>query len=199
MERRVRGKYRPLYEALRASTGDHRRLTFAQLEEIIGVSLPRSAFQYREWWANEQERSGGRHPQARAWMLAGWQVETVALANKEVVFRRVSQSKEQANASTERSQRGSPGGGDGRGEPLPMRAKAFRAMLVCTLLGYTATAFILGAGVGLGLIWLVGLLGHVPKEHAVTIFLASVAVVTGLGFLVAWDIVSAEWRRVLPP
>ena len=150
MERRVRGKYRPLYEALRASRGDRRRLTFAQLEKIIGASLPRSAFQYREWWANEQERPSGRHPQARAWMLAGWQVETVALASEEVVFRRVSQALEQANASTERSQRGLPGGGDGRGEPLPMRAKAFRAMLVCTLLGYTATAFILGAGVGLG-------------------------------------------------
>ena len=97
MEQQIRGKYAPLFVALRGarpSTGRDLRMTFAHLEGVIGASLPASARRYREWWGNERERTDGRHVQARAWMAAGWEVRTVDFANEEVVFvqRLVSQS-----------------------------------------------------------------------------------------------------------
>ena len=86
MEHQARGKYGLLFAALKLTEGPRRELTFRQVEEIIGASLPRSARQYRGWWANEQERPAGRHTQARSWMLAEWRVESVDLAGEEVVF-----------------------------------------------------------------------------------------------------------------
>ena len=89
MEQQIRGKYAPLFEALRRAhptTGRELRMTFTEVEEVIGTSLPASARRYREWWGNEREGTNARHVQARAWMAAGWEVWTVDFANEEVVF-----------------------------------------------------------------------------------------------------------------
>lgn len=78
------GKYDPLHvylEGLPAGTRE-KTLSFAQIEAIIGASLPASAHRYREWWANE--RSPGGHVQARAWLEAGWAVDTVNLEKERV-------------------------------------------------------------------------------------------------------------------
>ena len=50
-------------------------LTLDQIEAIIGASLPASARKYREWWSNQSDVS--RRPQARAWVEAGYKVESV--------------------------------------------------------------------------------------------------------------------------
>jgi len=50
-------------------------LTFRRVEELIGRSLPRSAFEYREWWSNQKDTAN--RPQARAWTNAGFIVEAV--------------------------------------------------------------------------------------------------------------------------
>ena len=50
-------------------------LTFRQIEDVIGASLPSSARTYPAWWSNE----GGdtRHSQAKAWGTAGFAVDSV--------------------------------------------------------------------------------------------------------------------------
>lgn len=79
-------RYDPLQNFL-AATPAHIQttvLSFAQIEQLIQTSLPNSAHQYREWWANQTDVSD--RPQARAWMLAGYLVQEVNLAAKWVHF-----------------------------------------------------------------------------------------------------------------
>ncbi|HEX2997529.1 MAG TPA: CBS domain-containing protein [Anaerolineales bacterium] len=58
-------------------------LTFRQVEEIIGSPLPPSAYQLRAWWANDRAHSA-------LWLEAGWEIAYVDLAEKLVVFVRLS-------------------------------------------------------------------------------------------------------------
>jgi hypothetical protein len=67
-------KYQPLQDFLENSRNRTEVLTFAELETILGFPLPDSASTHRPWWAN-----GGGHPQAKAWLDAGWKVESVSL------------------------------------------------------------------------------------------------------------------------
>jgi|LauGreDrversion4_2_1035121.scaffolds.fasta_scaffold1152550_1 hypothetical protein len=76
------GKYEPLAQFLSASQAEEQPLRFSEVEQMLGKPLPSSAFQYREWWAN-QNRS-----QSKSWMDAGWQVWSVDLGGERVVFRR---------------------------------------------------------------------------------------------------------------
>jgi hypothetical protein len=62
------------------------KLTFSEIENIISNTLPKSAYIYTAWWANE---GVGRHVQAKAWMRAGWEVDTVDLADEWVRFVRM--------------------------------------------------------------------------------------------------------------
>lgn len=50
-------------------------LSFEQIETIISDSLPLSAMNYREWWANQSDTSN--RPQAKAWTGAGFIVDEV--------------------------------------------------------------------------------------------------------------------------
>ncbi len=68
-------KYEPLRRYLAAQVGETVTLTFAEIEGLIGASLPASAEQ-RSWWVN---RTDGGLPQMRAWQRAGWRVSTVGL------------------------------------------------------------------------------------------------------------------------
>ncbi|MDZ7731778.1 MAG: hypothetical protein U5R31_00510 [Acidimicrobiia bacterium] len=78
------GRYRPLYEFLVRRDDHHVSLRFAELERILGASLPASARRHRPWWAN----TAGSHSQARAWLEAGWSVDMVDLNGGRVAFRR---------------------------------------------------------------------------------------------------------------
>ena len=57
-------------------------MTFAQIEDLLGTSLPGSARTRAGWWSN---RSGGA-VQAAAWMDAGYHVDKVDLAAETVHF-----------------------------------------------------------------------------------------------------------------
>ena len=59
-------------------------LTFDQIENIIGNTLPNSASTYRPWWGNE---SGADSRPCRAWLDAGWEVDSADLKGRTVVFR----------------------------------------------------------------------------------------------------------------
>ena len=63
-------KYDPLQEALRRRTDDEWVATFAEIEAILGFTLPTSAAVHRTWWANH----GGVMVHQKAWLAAGWRV-----------------------------------------------------------------------------------------------------------------------------
>jgi hypothetical protein len=77
-------KYDALRRFLAARTEAVVRVSFDELDAIVG-GLPRSARTYREWWDNG---STAVHPQARAWVGAGFMVEAVDIELGVVRFAR---------------------------------------------------------------------------------------------------------------
>ena len=59
------------------------RMSFQDIEDVLGTSLPPSARKYRPWWANE---SDGTHVHARAWLDAGRRTTRVDLDGETVTF-----------------------------------------------------------------------------------------------------------------
>jgi hypothetical protein len=80
--RRVRAgkKYEPLRDHLAGFTGTRVRMTFAEMEHLVG-RLPDSAHRHRAWWGNNDASV-----EAQAWLEAGWLVESVNQGAGEVVF-----------------------------------------------------------------------------------------------------------------
>ena len=68
------GKYDPLHDHLAGQRGQQIRLSFQEIEQIIGEPLPQSAYQHAWWWANEDPRTTA-HVQCRAWREAGYDAE----------------------------------------------------------------------------------------------------------------------------
>ena len=58
-------------------------LSFGDIAQLVG-GLPRSAHEHRAWWANTRS-----HPNAVAWLDAGWELVDVSFDNEQVRFRRV--------------------------------------------------------------------------------------------------------------
>jgi hypothetical protein len=84
-------KYDALTEWLRRQLGNRIVVPFEDIEDQdkIGVQLPRTAKENRDWWANENNRAAGYHHQSRAWMKAGWKPEHVDLGRQFVTFVRI--------------------------------------------------------------------------------------------------------------
>ncbi len=76
-------KYDALHDHLDDAADGPVEMTFAEIERVVGP-LPRSARTHRPWWGNE--RSIGRHVQARAWLDAGREVASVDLNAARVRF-----------------------------------------------------------------------------------------------------------------
>src|SRR3972149_6702108 len=77
-------KYEPLPQFLASAHGAMKRLSFAEIERILGFKLPKSAYEHEAWWSN----NATGHSHARAWMQAGWRTEAVDLAGRKVTFQR---------------------------------------------------------------------------------------------------------------
>lgn len=73
-------KYSPLRDHLAATKGSETRMTFTEVEALIG-QLPASARSHRAFWSNNSNM-------ARAWRDAGWHVRSVNQTAGEVVFAR---------------------------------------------------------------------------------------------------------------
>jgi hypothetical protein len=58
---------------------------FDEIERVIGGPLPKSAYLYPAWWANQ---AGPGHSQTRGWRAAGWRTARLDLAAKQVSFER---------------------------------------------------------------------------------------------------------------
>ena len=67
-------KYRPLERYFeKAVRTQPVTLTFAEIEHILGDSLPPSASKHEAFWANNAKR----HVHAAAWLDTGWRVQSV--------------------------------------------------------------------------------------------------------------------------
>lgn len=78
------GKYDALREHLDAAPQPVLRLSFTDIERILGEVLPPSARTYPAWWANEAP--GGMHSHARSWLEAGYRTQHLDLNAQTVEF-----------------------------------------------------------------------------------------------------------------
>ncbi len=89
-------KYAPLTAHLRAQRSDQLRMTFAEIERVIGAKLPPSASSHRGWWSN----NSSNNVMTKAWLEAGYQSEQVDLSGRKLVFRRTASRATPATSST---------------------------------------------------------------------------------------------------
>lgn len=78
------GKYQPLTHYLENQSEEIWEAQFSEVERVLGFPLPRSAYEYAAWWANQVPG----HTQTRGWRDAGWETSQVDLVSKKVRFRR---------------------------------------------------------------------------------------------------------------
>jgi hypothetical protein len=104
-------KYKPLTAHLNSLSplNAHYPITFVEIEQILGRSLPNSAYRHRAWWSNNASNS----VMTTAWLEAGWESSAVDMEGKKLVFRRI---------------RHTPGGG-GSG-PKPQTPQGTQALSV---------------------------------------------------------------------
>lgn len=75
-------KYDTLKQFLLSLEESSIKLSFSEIEEILGCKLPPSANLYPAWWSNDKHH----HPHAQAWMKAGFLTKDVDFEKKTVVF-----------------------------------------------------------------------------------------------------------------
>ena len=95
-------KYSPLKEFLKQRNRRSVRLSFEDIERIIGFKLPTSAYIYRAWWANDSTHTHARN----GWLAAGYRVRFVDLKERVVEFVR-----EDVNIEKERREKMSTSSG----------------------------------------------------------------------------------------
>jgi hypothetical protein len=78
-------KYAPLADHLRNLGKNEVTLSFDEIEQILGSSLPPTASRFRPYWSNSGVKDG--HP-GRLWREAGWRQVRLDLAGGHVSFRR---------------------------------------------------------------------------------------------------------------
>jgi hypothetical protein len=77
-------KYELLEDHLRGVGRDHVPMSFAEVEAVIGSSLPASARRHRAWWSNNPSNSVITY----SWLNAGYRTAEVDMAGERLVFRR---------------------------------------------------------------------------------------------------------------
>jgi hypothetical protein len=78
-------RYQPLADFLSAQKGREWEATFADIEKRLGFALPRSAYKYPAWWANQ---NGEGHSQTKGWRSVGWRTARLDLERRRVTFER---------------------------------------------------------------------------------------------------------------
>ena len=79
-------KYQKLSEHLKhlASKGHrHWKVSFQEIEKILGFQLPKSAREYQAWWANQ---TGNGHSQTTGWKSVKWRTEDLDIQGQRVTF-----------------------------------------------------------------------------------------------------------------
>ena len=78
-------RYQPLADFLASKKTDEWNATFSDIEARLGFSLPKSAYTYPAWWANQV---GSGHSQTRGWRSVGWRTTALDLERRRVRFER---------------------------------------------------------------------------------------------------------------
>lgn len=91
-------KYEALPQFLARADRAVRRMSFKEIEGILGFKLPKSAYEHEAWWSN----NATGHSHARAWLELGWRTEAVDLAGRKVTFRRSAQPLPSSSSSQKR-------------------------------------------------------------------------------------------------
>jgi hypothetical protein len=81
------GKYKSLYQYLEHRYANTVVLTFAQIEDLLGFTLPGSARVHHEWWWANTDPKDTPPPHSRSWTLAS-RTATPNLQAQTVVFER---------------------------------------------------------------------------------------------------------------
>ena len=81
-------KYESLPQFLASAHSATKRLSFAEIERVLGFKLPKSAYEHEAWWSN----NATGHSHARVWLEAGWRTQDVVLATRKVTFQRAVQT-----------------------------------------------------------------------------------------------------------
>ncbi|HEX2726546.1 MAG TPA: hypothetical protein VHN20_12060 [Beijerinckiaceae bacterium] len=103
-------KFEPLTRYLNSLSTHERRMSFEEIEKILGFELPPSARKHRPWWSNNPHNSA----MTKAWLSAGYRTEQVDMAGETLVFSRRATAADETNDDprADRSAlRGSPFGG----------------------------------------------------------------------------------------
>jgi len=66
----VRNEYQPLHKYLRDRYADSVVLTFSQIEDLLGTTLPDAARRIQAWWT-DADVDGSPSPQSHTWIQAG--------------------------------------------------------------------------------------------------------------------------------
>lgn len=77
-------KFEPLRQFLDALPKGERRMSFVEIENILGFKLPPSARRHRPWWSNNPSNSA----MTKAWLAAGCRTEQVDMAGEKLVFKK---------------------------------------------------------------------------------------------------------------
>jgi len=78
-----------MHLAKQPSTTTSLQITFEDIERLIGKELPRSAFDYRAWWANDPTK-----PQSAAWLDEGWRAASLTMTDRRLTFVRTNDREE---------------------------------------------------------------------------------------------------------
>lgn len=78
-------RYQPLADFLAAKKTHEWNATFSDIEARLGFPLPKSAYTYPAWWANQV---GSGHSQTRGWRSVGWRTTALDLERRRVRFER---------------------------------------------------------------------------------------------------------------
>ena len=74
-------KYDDLRRYLRDRQTSPSRASFEEVAELVPGGLPSSAYNHPAWWSNSDS-----HPEAVAWLAAGWKTKTVNLSARSLTF-----------------------------------------------------------------------------------------------------------------
>jgi hypothetical protein len=94
-------KYAPLANYLSRQKTREVRMTFAEIERIIGAKLPPKAQKHRAWWSNNPDNS----TMTKAWLEAGFRSEQVDMAGRSLVFRRTAHGEARPHKGMEEATR----------------------------------------------------------------------------------------------
>ena len=79
------GKNFKLSDFLKRSDKDTIKISFSEIEKLLGFELPQSAKKHRAFWANSDS-----HTIALTWMSSGYEISNVDMQNNELEFSKTS-------------------------------------------------------------------------------------------------------------